>query len=274
MKEIFGLDAFSPSQIAERVEHIGVVKARLPLVPMFMLGVLAGAFIALGALFYVVVISGNTQSWGLTRLLGGMAFSLGLIMVVIAGAELFTGNNLLVMAWADGKIKLSELLKNWSVVFFANAIGACGIAWLVLQSNHLQMLDGELGLQYLKIAKAKTSLNYKEALFSGILCNLLVCLAVWMSQAGRSVTDKMLSVILPVAAFVAAGFEHSIANLYLLPVAYFIQGDYVEAFPDYALGLGAVVRQLIPVIIGNIIGGGVLVAVTYNMIYGKGGGEK
>lgn len=262
LDERYGFDAFSPAQIAERVEALGVAKSRLPVVSLIMLGMLAGAFIALGSLYYVVVVSDPELGWAARRVLGGAAFSLGLLLVVVAGAELFTGNNLLAMAWADGKVSTAELLFNWFVVCTANFAGALSVASLVFLSGHLDMNGGALGKTYLAIAAAKTSLPFWSAFFSGVLCNTLVCLAVWMTLAGRSVADKAVAIIFPISAFVAAGFEHSIANMYFIPVAMMLQ-----AGAGQPVEIVALFRNLVPVIAGNLVGGSVLVALVYYVIY-------
>jgi formate transporter len=267
MSEIFGFDAFSPKEIAERVETTGVAKARLPLVSMMMLGVLAGAFIGLGALYFVLIKSDPSLGFATGQLLGGLAFSLGLILVIVAGAELFTGNNLLAMAWADGKISTRELLKNWAIVSSANFIGAAGLALLVVLSGHPEMNNGAIAAQYLKIAAAKCTLPFWTAFFRGILCNVLVCMAVWMALAGRSVIDKAVAIVFPISAFVAAGFEHSVANMYIITVALL-----VKMFGNLGSGADAVTwggffTNLVPVMLGNIAGGSVLVGLVYFVIY-------
>jgi formate transporter len=262
MPDVYGFDAFSPAQIAERVRDVGVAKARLPLVPLVMLGVLAGAFIGLGSLFAVIVYSDASLGFAAQRVLGGVVFSLGLFLVVVAGAELFTGNNLLAMAWADGRIRSAELLRNWAVVCAANFAGALGLAALVFLSGHTEMNGGAVGRSYMAITAAKTSLPPLTAFVSGVLCNVLVCMAVWMSLAGRSVADKFLAVLLPVAAFVAAGFEHSVANMYLIPLGLALQAQAGQAVDAWGLA-----RNLVPVIAGNIAGGSVLVALVYRVIY-------
>jgi formate transporter len=269
MAEIIGFDPFSPREIAEKVETIGVAKAQLPTLQTLMLGVVAGGFIGLGALYFTLVVSDTQLSFAVARVLGGVAFSLGLILVVVAGAELFTGNNLLVMAWADRRITTIELLRNWSLVYIANAVGAIGLAVVVYLSHHAGMNNGAVALAYLKIAAAKTALPFGEAFFKGVLCNLLVCLAVWLALAGRSVTDKVLAIVFPISAFVAAGFEHSVANMYFIPLGIFLAGD---ANPAVGVNLASVnwhgfVDNLIPVTLGNIVGGSVLVALVYHTIY-------
>ena len=262
MSDLYGFDAFSPAQIAGRVREAGVAKARLPFVPLLMLGLLAGAFIGLGSLFAVIVYSDASLGFAAQRVLGGAVFSLGLFLVVVAGAELFTGNNLLAMAWADGRIRTAELLRNWLVVCAANFAGALGLAALVFLSGHTEMNGGAVGRSYMAIATAKTSLPPLTAFVSGVLCNVLVCMAVWMSLAGRSVVDKLVAVLFPVTAFVAAGFEHSIANMYLIPLGLMLQAEAGQAVDAWGLA-----RNLLPVIAGNIVGGSVLVALVYRLIY-------
>jgi formate transporter len=259
---VTGFDAYSPREIAERVQAVCMMKARTPLLSLVMLGLLAGAFIALGSLYYVIVVSDASLGFAAQRVLGGAVFSLGLLLVVVAGAELFTGNNLLAMAWADGCVSTREMLSNWLVVCLANFAGATGLAALVFLSGHADMNGGAVGRTYLQIAAAKSHLDPLSAFVRGVLCNVLVCMAVWMTLAGRSVTDKLVAILLPISAFVAAGFEHSIANMYFLPLGLMLQAAAGQA-PDYA-GLA---RNLVPVIAGNIVGGSVLVALVYYVIY-------
>lgn len=266
MSEMYGFDAFSPAQIAERVENVGVNKARLPLLPMLMLGILAGAFIGLGAVFFVLIKADASLSFATGQVLGGLVFCMGLLLVVVAGAELFTGNNLIVMAWADGKVTTGEVLRNWSIVCFGNFIGAAGLALLVFWSGHTAMMEGAIAQKYVAIAEAKTQLTLQEAFFRGVLCNVLVCLAVWMAAAGRTIVDKAVVIIFPITAFVAAGFEHSIANMFIIPMAMLEQqfGAYEMAMTLTWTGFFA---NLVPVIVGNIIGGSLLVGLVYHVIY-------
>ncbi|MEO8103213.1 MAG: formate/nitrite transporter family protein [Betaproteobacteria bacterium] len=266
MPQIFDFDAYSSKEIAARVETIGVAKARLPLLSMLMLSVLAGAFIGLGALFFVLVRSDPTLGFAARQVLGGVVFSLGLILVVVAGAELFTGNNLLAMAWADGRISTRELLRNWAIVCIGNFIGAAGLALLVYLSGHTEMNNGAIAREYLSIAAAKVALPFWTALFKGMLCNVLVCMAVWMSLAGRSVVDKVVAIIFPISAFVAAGFEHSVANMYLIPLAMLLQA-FDGAGTGAAITWSGFVANMLPVILGNILGGSVLVGLVYHVIY-------
>jgi formate/nitrite transporter len=251
-------DAYSPRQIAERLESLCVAKAATPLLSLVMLGMLAGAFIGLGALFSVVVLSDGSLGFAASRVLAGAVFSLGLILVVVAGAELFTGNNLLAMAWAHGMVSSGDVLRNWLIVCAANFIGAAGLALLVFLSGHADMNGGAVGRTYLQIAAAKAELPLWSAFFRGVLCNVLVCLAVWMTLAGRSVTDKVLAVLFPISAFVAAGFEHSVANMYLFPLAMLLDGNRTASW---------LWTNLVPVIAGNLLGGSVLVALVYYVIY-------
>ena len=257
MHEIYGFDAYSPAQIAVKVRDIGVGKTRLPLLPLFLLGVLAGIFIGLGALMFALVTSDATLGFAASRLLGGLAFSVGLLLVVVAGAELFTGNNLLVMAWAGGEIGSRALLRNWAVVFLSNLVGAVGLAVLVWLSGQSSMNEGAVGKTVVRIAAAKALLPLDEAFFRAVLCNVLVCMAVWMALAGRSVVDKAVAVVFPVTAFVAAGFEHSIANLYFVSLAWLL--DARVGWVD--------LRNLGAVIAGNLVGGSVFVAAVYWIIY-------
>jgi len=266
MSELFGLDAYSPRQIAERVETVGVAKARLPLLPMFMLSMLGGAFIGLGALYFVIVRSDPTLGYALKQVIGGMAFALGLILVIVAGAELFTGNNLLVMAWADRKISTAELLRSWAIVCTGNFVGAAGLALLVFLSRHPETNGNAIGREYLVIASAKLAMPFWTAFFKGVLCNALVCLAVWMALGGRSVVDKVVAIVVPVSAFVAAGFEHSVANMYLIPMAMLVQ-DFGAGASGPAISLAGLFGHLLPVLLGNIIGGSVMVGLVYHLVY-------
>lgn len=264
--EIFGFDAFSPAEIFAKVETVGVTKARLPVGSMLMLSVLAGAFIGIGALYYVLIRSDPTLGFAARQVLGGAAFSSGLLMVVVAGAELFTGNNLLIMARAARKISTLELLRSWLIVFCGNFVGAVGLACLVVLSNHPASNGGAVAAQYVQIAAAKTALPFFDAFFSGVLCNSLVCIAIWMATAGRSVVDKAVAILFPISAFVAAGFEHSVANMYLIPMAMLIQatGGADASVPVLWSGLAA---NLVPVVLGNIVGGAIFVGVVFHVIY-------
>ena len=229
---------------------------------MATLGVLAGGFIGLGALYFTLVTSDSSLSFAASRLLGGLTFSLGLILVVVAGAELFTGNNLLVMAWASRRITTKELITNWIIVYLANLAGALGLVFLVVLSHHWQMNSNAVGISAVKIAAAKAALPFWEAFFKGIVCNILVCLAVWLALAGRSVTDKIFAVIFPISAFVAAGFEHSVANMYFIPLGILLKDRILVSGAENLSWLG-LWSNLVPVTLGNIVGGSVMVALVY-----------
>ena len=254
-------DAYAPNKIAELVENVGVKKAHLPTMPLIMLGLLAGAFIAFGAMFYTLVITNQFMGYGSARLLGGIAFSLGLILVVVGGAELFTGNNLLVMAWADRKVTTLELCRNWGIVYFANFVGAISMVILIYFSGTLSLGNGAVSGTALEIATSKIYLDPLQSFIRGILCNILVCLAVWLCFAARHVTGKILSIIFPISAFVALGFEHSVANMYFIPLGMLLSGGSISLI-DF-------LSNLIPVTIGNIVGGGFLVSLFYWGIYLK-----
>ena len=252
-------DAYPPSQVALLVEQVGVKKATLPAVPTLALGVLAGAFIAFGAMFSTLALTGSPLGFGPGRVLAGLAFSLGLVLVVVGGAELFTGNNLVVMAWAARKITTGQLLRNWALVYVANLVGALGSALMMWWSGALGLGGGAVAETAIAIAEAKVALGFTEALFRGILCNVLVCLAVWLSFAAHDVPGKVLAIIFPISAFVALGFEHSVANMYLIPIAMLAGAESATA--------AGFLANLIPVTLGNIVGGGGFVALVYWLIY-------
>ena len=265
MSELYGSDAYAPLEVARRVQTVGVAKARMATLPLLMLGVLAGAFIGLGSMLFVIVRSDPTLGFAPSQIGGGLVFSLGLLLVVVAGAELFTGNNLLAMAWADGRITSVEVLRNWTLVCAANFVGAAGLALIVFASGHTGMNEGAIGRTVVRIALAKQGLPAWEAFLRGVLCNVLVCMAVWMAMAGRSVVDKAVAVVFPISAFLAAGFEHSIANMYLMPLAMLVQAPAAATLVTWS-GMAA---NLVFVIAGNLVGGSVLVGLTYHVIYGR-----
>ena len=215
--ESFEIDAYAPAQMAARVEKAGIIKGNLDVISTFTLAVMAGAFIAFGAVLYTYVIHDSQLSIGLTKLVGGLVFCLGLILVIVAGAELFTGNNLIVMAYVSRKVTLEQLLRNWVIVFIGNLVGSLAIVLLIWLSRQWTSADSAVGVKALMIANSKVNLAFWQAFSKGILCNILVCLAVWLCFSGRSVTDKILAIIFPITAFVALGFEHSVANMYFVP---------------------------------------------------------
>ena len=270
-----GLDALPPAEVARKAELVGVTKAGMETFNVFVLSVLAGAFIAMGAIFATTVASGGSAlPYGVVRLLAGLTFSLGLILVVVAGAELFTGNNLIVMGWASRRVSTAQLLENWTIVWVGNFVGAFGTAFIVYVSGQYTFGGGAVGQTALSIAEAKTSLGFVEAIALGMLCNALVCLAVWLTYGAHTTTDKILAIIPPIAAFVAAGFEHSVANMYFISIGLLIERDegFVESIqppPDLSnLNWASFfLDNLLPVTIGNIIGGAVMVGAVYWLVY-------
>lgn len=251
----FDFDAYKPAHMAEIAETVGVAKATAPAGRLLALAILAGAFIALGGLFYMVTVTDSALGYGPTRLIGGLAFSLGLILVVIAGAELFTGNNLIIMTWAHRHVSSAAMLRNWVIVYVGNLIGALGIA---VMTGLAGIADGAVGTTAMKIAAGKTELTFVEALFRGILCNMLVCLAVWLTFAARRVSGKILAIVFPITAFVAIGFEHSIANMFFLPLGLWL------AEADILM---PTIVNLVPVTLGNIVGGAGFVGAVYWFVY-------
>lgn len=269
------IDALLPAEMAMRAEYVGVRKAEAPTWTTITLAILAGIFISLGAVFATIVATGTATSWpfGIARMLTGFVFCLGLILVVVGGAELFTGNNLIVIAWASRKVSTRQLLRNWIIVYFGNLVGALTISALVFFTKQYTSAGGAVGAMALSIASGKLSLDFFQAITLGIMCNMLVCLAIWVSFSARSSIDRIATIIFPIAAFVAAGFEHSVANMYFVPIALLIKNiDPVFAAASgvdlSGLTWGAfLVKNLFPVTIGNIIGGSVGVAAVYWSVF-------
>ncbi len=287
------MDALLPAEMALRAEQIGVRKAEMPPLAMFTLAVLAGAFISLGAIFATTVSAGSmtvalsdgsvvssaTLPYGVTRLLAGLVFCLGLILVVVGGAELFTGNNLIVMAWASGKVTGRAILRNWVIVYLGNFLGSIATAIMMFFTRQHTFGSDVVGVTALRIAVAKLDYTFLQAVALGVLCNALVCMAIWLTFSARSTLDKIVAIIFPISAFVAAGFEHSIANMYFIPYALLIKNfdpDFISRAAGKVPHLEILtwrsffIDNLIPVTIGNIIGGAVLVAAVYWSIYLRG----
>ena len=270
-----GLDALPPAEVARKATAVGITKARMETAGVFVLSVLAGAFIAMGAIFSTTVAAGGGElPYGVVRLLAGLVFTLGLILVVVAGAELFTGNNLIVMAWASRQVSTANLLGNWTIVWIGNFAGAFGTALIVYVARQYEFGGGAVGQTALSIAAAKTDLGFVQAIALGMLCNALVCLAIWLTYAAHTTTDKILAVIPPIAAFVAAGFEHSVANMYFISIGLLVKSDDgfvagLDPQPDLSgLTWGSFfVDNLLPVTIGNVIGGAVMVGAVYWLVY-------
>jgi formate/nitrite transporter len=255
-------DALMPPEIAAKATDVGAAKAGMPTLTIFALAVLAGAFIALGALFSTTVVAGAADviPYGVVRLLAGLVFCLGLILVVVAGAELFTGNNLISIAWAERKVSTGRLLRNWTIVYLGNLVGALATVGLVFLSGQYEFGDGAIGSAALAVADTKSSLGFGHALVLGIMCNALVCLAIWMTYGARSVTDKILAILFPITAFVAIGFEHSIANWFFLPFGLALD-------PQHTISPAGVAANLVVVTAGNLVGGTLLVAGVYWVAY-------
>ena len=293
------IDALLPPEMAQKAEYLGVRKAQMALIPMFTLAVLAGAFIALGAIFATTVTAGSSMAvkavdttatftnltismpYGVVRLMTGFVFCLGLILVVVGGAELFTGNNLIMTAWASGKVSTLSMLRNWGIVYFGNFVGSVATAGMMYLTKQYTFGGGVVGVATLNIAATKVNLTFLQAFALGVLCNALVCLAVWITYSARSTVDKIIGIIFPITAFVAAGFEHSIANMYFIPIALFIKtfdaefagksAAAVQAATKFSLDTltwkAFLLNNLLPVTLGNIIGGAGLVAIVYWFIY-------
>ncbi len=263
----------SPYQISNRAEEIAAAKAQSGFVSTFLLAILAGMYIGFGGIFSAVVAIGMSGTWlfGFMKLLQGLAFSLGLILVVVGGAELFTGNMLMIIAWARHKISIGSILRNWSIVYFGNFLGSILLAYLFTLGKSYRLSDGELGRILFNIASLKLNYSFLQAIILGILCNILVCLAVWLSYSAKNTTDKILAVFFPISAFIAAGFEHSIANMFLIPVTFFIKIFDPMFSTNLTIDLSKftwpqfLIQNLLPVTIGNIIGGALIVGLIYHL---------
>ncbi|GAA5646762.1 putative formate transporter [Vibrio proteolyticus NBRC 13287] len=271
-------DSLLPPQMAERAAEVGVGKVNKKLYKSFLLAMSAGIHIGIAFVFYTVVTTGTQDvAYGLSKFAGGLAFSLGLILVVITGGELFTSSVLTLVAKASGKISWTDLLKNWLVVYLGNMAGSICLVVIMLATRQYMEDGGQLGLNAMAISQHKLHHSFIQAVALGIMCNVLVCLAVWMTFSARSLTDKVMVLILPVAMFVASGFEHCIANMYQVPMAIGIKlfapaefwqmtGADISQYADLNLA-GFILNNLIPVTLGNIIGGGLFVGMWYWLIY-------
>lgn len=267
-------DAYSPAEIQAKVEQLGIKKARMHSMASFLLAVIAGVGIGLGGLFFSLVLADPTIGFCAQRVVGGLVFTLGLAVVMIGGAELFTGNCLLVMAWANGQISTAEVLRNWAIIWIGNLVGALGLVFLVFMAHTGNLNDGQVGEAVVRLALSKLAPDALTIFFKGVLCNILVCLAVWLSYAGRSVTDKLFGMLLPVTAFIAAGFEHCVANMFLLPWGWLMaaSGHAPAGIDASVFSLGAILHNLVPATLGNIVGGSGI-GLIYWAIYRKTLGE-
>lgn len=265
----------SPKEIGSYVENVGVQKANNKFIQTLILGMLAGAFVSIGG-FSSAVASHSIENVGVGKLVAGIVFPVGLMFVLICGAELFTGNCLLTVAYAQKKISLKKMVKNWTIVYFANFIGAFVIAFLLYHSGLLGTNEGKLGGYAIKVAAYKCGLNFTQIFTSGILCNFVVSLAVWGSYAAKDVTGKVAIAFFPIMAFVIAGFEHCVANMYYLSLGLFAKTNpaYIELSHQTAekvanINLAYIVQNLAASTLGNIVGGGVFVGLAYWLIYIK-----
>lgn len=281
MKADNPFNALLPAAMAKVAEDAGVYKATKHPLTTFFLAITAGVFISIAFVFYITATTGTgAMPYGFAKLIGGICFSLGLMLVVVCGADLFTSTVLIVVAKASGRITWMQLGRNWLTVYIGNLLGALFFVALIWFAGEHMVANGAWGLNVLQTADHKMHHTFIEAVSLGTLANLMVCLAVWMSYSGRSLCDKMFAMILPVGMFVASGFEHSIANMFLIPMAIVIRdfaspefwqmaGASAAQFPSLGVG-DFIINNLIPVTIGNIIGGGLLVGLTYWVIYLRG----
>lgn len=259
-------DALTPAEIEAKAERVGCTKAGMPGGKCFVSAVLAGAFIALGATFFCLVLGDTSIPAGMQRLVGSVCFCLGLALVLCCGAELFTGNVLMLCARASGRICWTKLLRNWGIVWVGNLVGSLIVVALVFFSNTQGMYGGAVGTVFVSVAAGKAALDVVSMFFKAVLCNILVCLAVWIGFSARTVTDKIIGILLPISAFVAIGFEHSVANMFFMPMGLLM--DMTGAGAPGAVTLGGVVFNLVIVTLGNIAGGG-LVGIAYWFVYHK-----
>ena len=272
------IDSLLPTEMAKKAEDVGLNKANLDFWTLLALSVLAGAFIGLGAIFATTVSTGGTAlPYGVNRLLTGLTFCLGLILVIVGGAELFTGNTLIIMGFMSGKVPFIKLLRNWGIVYLGNLIGSVLTALTMFLTKQYTFASGAIGLNILNIAESKCKLDFLQAIMLGLICNALVCLAVWLTFSAGTTTDKILAILFPITAFVAAGTEHSVANMYFIPIGLMVKnfggaaffeniGKTALDFPNLTLG-NFFLENLLPVTIGNIIGGAVMVGLIYWFVY-------
>jgi formate/nitrite transporter len=268
------VDALLPPAMADKAENVGVAKAGMDALTMFLLAILAGAFIALGSEFCTVTITGTAPilGFGLTKLVGGLVFCIGLILVIVAGAELFTGNSLILMATISGKVSMARLLRNWIIVYIGNFVGSVATAYLIYLSEQYKMSNNAVGVTAITIAVGKCSGAFLPLFIKAIYCNAMVCLAVWLCFSARTSTDKILCILFPITGFVASGFEHCVANMYFIPIGIFLksQSDVIAAYGKDVSNLTWInfwLVNMLPVTLGNIIGGAGFVGGFYWLIY-------
>lgn len=263
-------------EIARKIDEHGIEKSKMGFLPTLILAILAGAFIGLGGIYFNFSTAQITINVLFTQIIGGLTFSLGLILVVIAGAELFTGNNLMIMSLVGKKISSLKLIRNWIIVYVGNFIGSILIAYLLYLTNVWSINGGDFAIRAISIANHKVNLDFSNAFFLAILCNILVCLAIWLATSGRSVTSKILAIIFPISAFVALGFEHSIANMYFISFALILLEDpSIHGILQQSgisvdlsnLNMTGFFKNLLPVTLGNIVGGSIFIGLAYWISY-------
>ncbi len=276
--QVVDIDAYSPPQIANRIDKVALVKAKLTFAQTFLLGILAGAYIGIGAQFATFVSSDSTLHFGLTSLITGIVFSLGLMLVVVGGAELFTGNCLIIMGYVSKRVTTRQMLNNWTVSYAGNLLGSLTMVCWISQAHQWEFFQNMVGAKALLVAHTKVNLPFTTALARGVLCNSMVCLAVWLCFSGRSVADKILSIVFPIGGFVASGFEHCVANMYFIPMGITLKKHpeviaAAEKMAGKTLDLsqltwkGFFINNLFPVTLGNIVGGVILVGVVFWFVY-------
>ncbi|WKZ19404.1 MAG: formate/nitrite transporter family protein [Candidatus Jettenia sp. CY-1] len=276
--QIIDIDAYSPPQIATRIDKVAALKAKLSFTQTLLLGILAGVYIGIGAQFATLVISDSTLHFGLNAVIAGIVFSLGLMLVVIGGAELFTGNSLMIMGYVSKRISTRDMMNNWIIAYTGNLIGSLTMVYWMYNAHQFEFFHNMVGAKALLIAHTKVNLPFKAVLARGVLCNAMVCLAVWLCFSGRSVADKVLSIVFPIGGFVASGFEHCVANMYFIPMGIVLRNNAAvvaaaENMAGKTLDLsqltwkGFFINNLIPVTFGNIVGGVVLVGIVFWFVY-------
>lgn len=269
------------SEIAETTVEVGIKKTKQPVINMFILGIMAGAFIAFaseGSNMAAYNLFAKPETYGLGKALAGAIFGTGLMLVLIAGGELFTGNTLIFAAILEKKVTVKAMLKNWLFVYLGNFVGSILIAYMMNGSGLFHSSANLLGGMTIKIASYKVGLSFTQAFYLGIMCNWLVCLAVWMAYGAKDMAGKIFAIFFPIWLFITSGFEHSVANMYYIPAGIMAKGT--QAYADAAVALGVtpeklmhlnwgtfVVNNLIPVTLGNIVGGGLFVGVAYWFVY-------
>lgn len=260
-------DALGPAEIEAKAEALAVGKTKMTPAKTFVAAMLAGAFIAFGGMYFCVFLGDSTMPFAVQRMVGGICFCLGLALVLCCGCELFTGNSLMVAAKASGRISWGQMLKNWGIVWVGNLVGSLLAVFLIYMAQVYLMNKGGVGTVMVSVAAGKVSMAPETMFFKGIMCNILVCLAVWIGFGARTTVDKIIGILLPISAFVAAGFEHCVANMAFLPMGILLNTVAGVGTPG-AVTLGGVALNLVIVTLGNAVGGG-LVGIAYWFAYGK-----